>query len=192
MRQFDVLLANQIKEILAKNDDPSKPYIYLAKQAIENYVLYKKVISPSDYDLPEEMLNTSGGVFVTINIGNRTRGCVGSITAVKDNLAEEIINAAIDTCYNDPRFIPVEIEELDALSYQIDVIKNFQPIKALSKINPKKEGLCITFGQKTGIVLPGIKGVNAPTEQLKMAQERSGIKPGDKYNMWKFEVDRYE
>lgn len=190
-RQFDKILIEQIKEELDKNDNSENDYVRLAKKAVEYFVLYKKIPTPEDINAPSFMLNKGATVFVTINVGKQNRGCMGSITPTKPNMAEEIIAAACDAASIDPRFIPIEIEELDTLSYQVDLLGEFEPIKALSSINAAKHGLCITLGAKVGLVLPGIPGIKDGMAQLKMAQEKSGIKSGDAYNMYRFNVKRY-
>ena len=194
IRQFDTLLLNQICTELDKNDDSDNEYVRLAKKATEFFVFNGKEMALSDYDrqLPSDMTNNRAGVFVTIKIKDHTRACMGTLSATMDSIAEEIIHVASDACHIDPRYIPVEIEELDSLSYQVDILGDFEPIKALSKINASKHGLCITFGPRTGIVLPGIEGVKDGQGQLKIAMENSGIKPGDQYNMYRFNVKRYE
>ena len=48
------------------------PYVLLAKEAVENYITEKEVISPSG-DLPQEF-NRKAGVFVTIMQGKELKG----------------------------------------------------------------------------------------------------------------------
>ncbi len=193
-RQFDVMLMEQIKHQLKENDKNLNEFVRLAKAAVEFYVFNGKEMALDDYkgELSSDLTDKRAGVFVTVKIGKGTRACMGSLSATKDSIAEEIIQAASDACHTDPRFIPIEVEELDALSYQVDVLGDFEPIKGLSKINASKHGLCITLGPKTGIVLPGIDGVKDGQDMLKIAMNNSGIKSGDEYNMYRFNVKRYE
>ncbi|MBE6015731.1 MAG: AMMECR1 domain-containing protein [Lachnospiraceae bacterium] len=192
-RQFDKMLVEQIKHELSKKEAPND-YVRLARAAAEYYVFNGKQMTLEEYEgeLPKEMTDKRAGVFVTINIDGLTRACMGSLSSTQNSIAEEIICSASDACHEDPRFIPIEIEELDSLGYQVDILGDFEPINALSKINAKKQGLCITLGPKTGIVLPGIEGVKDGQQQLDIAMKNSGIKPGDKYNMYRFNVKRYE
>ncbi|MBR5336546.1 MAG: AmmeMemoRadiSam system protein B [Lachnospiraceae bacterium] len=194
IRQFDKLLINQIRTEIDKNDNSGNAYVRLAKKAAEYYVFNGEEMKLSDYKgtLPEDMTAKRAGVFVTIKTGGKNRACMGTLSATLDSIAEEIIHVTSDACHVDPRYIPIEIEELDSLSYQVDVLGDFEPIKALSKINAAKHGLCITHGPKTGIVLPGIEGVKDGQGQLEIAMENSGIKPGEDYNMYRFNVKRYE
>ena len=192
-RQFDKLLIETIKERLDNDDNSTNEYVRLAKKAAEHYTFTGEMLSLDNYpyELPAHMRTKRAGVFVTFKIGKMTRACMGTLSATQENIAQEIIASTTDACHIDPRFIPVDIEELDALSYQVDILGDFEPIKALSAINVDKHGLCITHGPKTGIVLPGIDGVKDAQDQLKIAKKNSGIEDGEDYNMYRFNVKRY-
>lgn len=192
-RQFDKLLIETIKEQLDNNDNSTNEYVRLAKKAAEHYTFTGEMLTLDDYpyELPAHMRTKRAGVFVTFKIGKNTRACMGTLSATQENIAQEIITAATDACHIDPRFIPVDIEELDAISYQVDILGDFEPIKALSAINVDKHGLCITHGPKTGLVLPGIEGVKDAQDQIKIAKKNSGIEDGEDYNMYRFNVKRY-
>jgi AMMECR1 domain-containing protein len=53
------------------------PLVSLAKSAVENYILEKKIISPPE-DLPKEFLEKRAGTFVTIEKNGELRGCIGT------------------------------------------------------------------------------------------------------------------
>lgn len=193
VREFDKALIEKIKEKL-DNEEITDPYVKLAKKAVETYVLDGKVISAEEVkdEFPSEMFEKRNGVFVTIKIGKLTRGCMGTFSATKPDIATEIIANAVDACVNDPRFIPIELEELDSLTYCIDLLGDFEHITNLKQINPNKHGMFVSYGQKTGIMLPKAEKVNTPEQQLEIILEKSGINKDDKYNMYRFKTGRHE
>ena len=114
---------NVIKEkIKEKSENHCKnPYVSLAKRTLETYVKTGKVIDVPD-DLPEEMLKNKAGTFVSIKKNGQLRGCIGTIMPTKANIALEIISNAISSGTKDPRFNAVKPDELDELSYSVDVL----------------------------------------------------------------------
>ena len=46
-------------------------------------------------NLPDEMLRSRAGVFVSIHKNGALRGCIGTISPVCGNVAEEIIQNAV-------------------------------------------------------------------------------------------------
>ena len=57
------------------------PYVKLAKDTIETYIRSGEIYEPSKYDLPDEMLSTRAGAFVSIHKGEDLRGCIGIVTS---------------------------------------------------------------------------------------------------------------
>ena len=122
------------------------PYVSLAKQAVENYILSKaknsrflsetkgsyikegKIIEPPN-DLPKEFLTRKAGVFVTIKKNNKLRGCIGTYLPTRQNIAEEIIYNAIAAATEDYRFDLIQKEELPYLSYEVSILSEPELVK---------------------------------------------------------------
>ena len=51
------------------------------------------------------------GVFVTLHIRQRLRGCIG-VTEALDPLGDNIVRCAVSAALQDPRFTPVRFEEI--------------------------------------------------------------------------------
>lgn len=151
------------------------PYIKLAKSAVETYIKINKVIdTPSD--LPEEFFKKKTGTFVTLMKGGKLRGCIGTYMATKKNMAEEIISNAIAAATRDYRFPPVTKEELKDLSYTVYILEPPRPIKSLSELDPKRFGVLIKSSEgKTGLLLPGLDGIDTVEKQLSAVCHKCGI-----------------
>jgi len=170
--------------------DNESAYVSLAREALKTYVTDKKVIKVPD-GLPAEMLDNRAGTFVSIKKHGQLRGCIGTIGPTRKSIAEEIIYNAIGSGTRDPRFYPVEEEELDKLVYSVDVLKEPEPIKSMDELDVIKYGVIVSAGTRSGLLLPNLEGVDTPEKQVSIALQKAGIRPDEKYNMERFEVVRY-
>lgn len=165
-------------------------YVRLARNTLEEYVRSGKIIK-SGNGLPEEMLKERAGVFVSIKKEGQLRGCIGTIAPAQKNIAEEIIHNAISAGTQDPRFDPVEEEELEDLVYSVDVLMPPQPVKSVSELDAKKYGVIVRSGYKSGLLLPDLEGVDTPEKQIEIALKKAGIRQNESYSIERFEVERH-
>ena len=163
----------------------------LAKQAVETYIKGRKIISLSE-DLPKEFLERRSGTFVTIMKNDELRGCIGTYLATKQNIAEEVIHNAITAATEDYRFGPILEEELPYLSYTVYILNEPELINDISELNPKKFGIIVKAGNKTGLLLPDLEGVDTISQQISIAYRKAGINPKqEKTAVYKFTVEKY-
>lgn len=172
----------------ARGDEDA--YTRLARANVENYVKTGKTIMLPN-DLPSEMLNTGAGVFVSIKKNGTLRGCIGTIASTCKNIATEIIQNGVSACSKDPRFEPITPDELDDLTYSVDVLNAPEPIRDRSQLDVKKYGVIVTSGECRGLLLPNLEGVDTVDEQVEIAMRKGGIKPTDSYKLERFEVVRH-
>lgn len=138
-----------------------------------NFDSYAEIIG--DSSLIQRLKNQRTGVFVTILKDNKPRGTMGTINPVMDNIAEEIINNAIEAAAFDPTFIPVTPQELDELEYEVSVLNPLESVDDSKDLDPKKYGIVVEQGLKRGIVLPNIKEIKTVEQQIEVAKERANI-----------------
>lgn len=165
-------------------------YVKLAKQALESYVKRMEIIMPT-LDLPQEMFKQRAGVFVCIKKNGQLRGCIGTMFPTRENIAQEIIQNAINAGTRDPRFYPVSQEELNDLVYTVDVLEEPEPVESMKDLDIKKYGVIVTSGEKNGLILPDMVGIENTEQQLQIAIERAGIEPFESYKIQRFKVIRY-
>jgi len=140
--------------------------------------------------LPDEMSESGYGAFVSLKKRGQLRGCIGTITGVQDNLADEIIANAVSAGVRDPRFQPVEASELEDLDISVDVL--FAPEPAdISELDHIKYGVIVSSGYRRGLLLPNLDGVDTVEEQLSIALQKAGIRPNERYSIERFEVVRH-
>lgn len=172
-------------------DAEEDAYVALARQSLEHYVRTGKVMErPSG--LPDDLIKNAAGVFVSLKKNGRLRGCIGTISAVTECVADEIISNAVESGTADPRFSPVEEVELPDLVYSVDVLGRPEPVKDKSSLDPVRYGVIVSHGGRRGLLLPNLEGVDTIEDQLEIALQKAGIAPSAHYSIERFEVIRHK
>lgn len=174
--------------ICAFSPTEEDPFLALARLALTTFLEEQRFLKLEK--IPTEMKQRAG-VFVSYYKGNNLRGCLGSIHPYKTNLADEIIRNAIQAGTKDPRFPPITVKELRQLHIRIDILSALEPVFFIDELDPKEYGLLVTSGEKQAILLPNLKGIDTPEQQLTMALQKAHIHPNDYYTMERFQVTRH-
>jgi len=143
--------------------EEGKFLVELARKAVEEYLKTRKKISvPKNVS---EKLMQPCGVFVTINSmtdgEKELRGCIG-YPYPTEPLAQAVIESAISSATQDPRFYPLSISELDKVVFEVSVLTPPQLIQAKksneypSKVKVGKDGLIVERGMFKGLLLPQV------------------------------------
>ncbi len=189
-RHFLIERLKLVQEVLEQKRQKSDVYVKLARASAEYFVKNGDVIPLPDW-VPDELLNKQSGAFVSIHKFGGLRGCIGTIASTQDNLAQEIIHNAISAVSKDPRFEPVTEDELKYLDINVDVLGEAEPIKSQTELDVKKYGVIVQSGYKRGLLLPDLDGVDTVEQQVSIARRKGGIAPGDKVELFRFEVVRH-
>jgi MEMO1 family protein len=167
------------------------PLVRLAAASIQAFVCEGRTLTAADAPLPVH--GDRAGVFVTLTKPNQSlRGCIGTIAPVEATLAEEVIHNAISAATRDPRFPPIEENELSDLVIEVSVLQPPDPITSAAQLDPARYGVIVQQGRKRGLLLPDIPGIDDAAMQIRLACQKAGIGPGDTFNMSRFEVTKYE
>jgi AmmeMemoRadiSam system protein A len=189
-RFLEQYLAQQEKKLEAARS-AEDPYVRLARASVEYYILHHKRL-PMPQDLPSELSERRAGAFVSIHEHGRLRGCIGTIAAVQDSLAKEIIENAVSASTRDPRFDPIRADELEWLEISVDVLGDPEPISSPRDLDVKRYGVIVTKGRKRGLLLPDLGGVDTVEQQIAIAKSKAGIAEWDKdVQLQRFEVVRH-
>lgn len=168
-----------------------------ARRTIEGYILHnQKVALPES---PSEALMDHRGVFVTLKKRHsrneqkwELRGCIGHLQPEPDShrrsisLLEATRQAALSSALEDPRFPPVQADELDSILVETSVLTVPQEIvttdraKLSNQIVVGVDGLIIQGrGWHRGLLLPQVapeQGWNAE-EFLQGCCQKAGLPP---------------
>jgi uncharacterized protein (TIGR00296 family) len=141
------------------SEDEGKFLIKIAREAIETFIKEQKKI-----DVPEntpDTLKENMGAFVTLNKEGLLRGCIGYPEPIAP-LINAVIDVAISAAFNDPRFSPVTLSELDDLEIEVSIltkpelIEVNQPEEYMDNIKVGVDGLIIERGPYKGLLLPQV------------------------------------
>lgn len=166
-------------------------YVKLAKETVEEYVLKgKRKKEPVKL---EEGMENRAGVFVSIKKNGKLRGCIGTIKPTQKNIAQEIISNAISAAAHDPRFMPVNPEELNDLDYSVDILTEPELVDSIEELDPEKYGVIVEKDHRKGLLLPDLEGVDTPEKQVEIAKRKAGISGDDNdIKLYRFKVIRYK
>lgn len=167
----------------------SSPIAGFARECLTYYLTaqpFDKLVIPGDH-----LLKDKKSCFVTLKKDGQLRGCIGTVQPVRENLAAEIKHNAIAAGTQDPRFWPVEANELPLITVSVDVLGDMEKISAYEELDPQRYGVVVRRGGKVGLLLPHLEGVDTVEEQVEIARQKAGIFPEEEVELWRFEVERY-
>jgi AmmeMemoRadiSam system protein A len=147
---------------------------------------FDKLHIPGDLLLKEKK-----GCFVTLKKDGELRGCIGTVHPTRENLASEIRHNAIAAGTQDPRFWPVQENEMKLIKISVDVLSNPEKIKSTDELDPQLYGVIVRSGGKVGLLLPHLEGIDTVEEQVNIARQKAGIWPEEEIELWRFKVERY-
>ncbi|MHB9037618.1 MAG: AmmeMemoRadiSam system protein A [Armatimonadota bacterium] len=169
----------------------SSPHVKLAMVSIEEY-LRNGEIPGLPKDVPAELLETRAGAFVCLKRDGQLRGCIGTIEPVMDNLALEIMENAVSAATKDPRFMPVEARELGSIVCSVDVLNPAEEVHDIRDLDHKRYGVIVQCGQRRGLLLPDLEGVDSVEQQIDIARRKAYISSADVIKLYRFEVLRHD
>lgn len=166
-------------------------WVRLARLSLETRVRTGRPLEKLPDGLPEELTSQASGAFVSLHVSGQLRGCIGTILPTEKNTALEIVRNAVSAGLRDPRFPPVSEAELDQLEYSVDVLEKPEPVDSLHRLDPKKYGVIVSCGQRRGLLLPDLDGVDTVEKQLDIARQKGGIRPDEPCTVQRFRVVRH-
>ncbi|MCW8889786.1 MAG: AmmeMemoRadiSam system protein A [Sedimenticola sp.] len=132
----------------------------------------------SDYS---EKLQQPRAAFVTLNIHDRLRGCIGHLEAIQP-LVKDIADNAYAAAFQDPRFPPVTANELPLITIHLSVLTAAKPLtfgseeELLNLLQPGTDGLILEEGHHRGTFLPSVwEQLPEPKEFLRHLKNKAGL-----------------
>ncbi|MBN1355841.1 AmmeMemoRadiSam system protein B [bacterium] len=95
------------------------------------------------------------GVFVTLKIEGNLRGCIGYILP-RNSLFDAIVQNTVNASAHDPRFPPVEPDELDRIDIEVSVLTVPEPVKEYREIEAGRHGIILKKGSRQAVFLPQV------------------------------------
>ena len=127
------------------------------------------------------VLTQYGASFVTLKLKGELRGCIGSVYPTKP-LILDIIDNAKNAAFQDPRFEPLTIDELEDIEVSVSILSSIERINfkderdLLSKIYPY--GIILAERDKRAVYLP-VVWEQLPDREifLNSLKEKAGLPP---------------
>ncbi len=185
--EYEKLENDNISIVRSRESEPVK----LARMSLEYYIKNRRIMSRPK-GLSTDLVEREAGTFVSLHLGGRLRGCIGTISATQDSIADEIIRNAVSAGTQDARFGQVRADELPQLVYSVDILSEAEPISSKAELDPQKYGVIVEHKGRRGLLLPMLDGVDTVEEQVNIALQKAGISRNEPYTMERFKVVRYE
>ncbi|MGF1547688.1 MAG: AmmeMemoRadiSam system protein A [Thiotrichales bacterium] len=115
-------------------------------------------VAEADFDAT---LREPRATFVTLRRHGQLRGCIGGLTA-HQSLVRDVAEHAYAAAFSDPRFTPLQSDELAGLEISISILSPPEPLTfhdqddLLRQIRPEVDGLILQAGEKRGTFLPSV------------------------------------
>ena len=130
--EYEKLETEKISKMRGRESEP----VRLARSSLEYYIKHNSLM-PRPKDLTAELTDKKAGTFVSLHLGGRLRGCIGTIAATEECIADEIIRNAVSAGTQDPRFEQVSADELQYLVYSVDILSEPEPVASKDELEPK-------------------------------------------------------
>ncbi len=157
--------------------EEKKILLSMARNSIETAFTKSKVSPVEMADHPLFKLNC--GVFVTLTIERRLRGCIGYIISDRP-VIDTIFDAARHAAFEDPRFAPLTEAELKKAEIEISILSVPFPMNNYEEIEIGKHGLILEEKGRRGLLLPQVPVENKMNrdQYLDAICEKTGFPAG--------------
>jgi len=148
----------------------------------------------ADGQHPTWLLETAA-TFVSLHLDNELRGCIGTLEAVRP-LLDDVRTNALAAALEDPRFPPLELRELDAVTIEVTLLSQLEPMTftsqedALAQLRPGIDGVVLTYLGRRVTFLPQVwDSLQEPTRFVAELK----LKGGMERNFWHHSIrlERY-
>lgn len=126
-------------------------------------------------------LQQPGATFVTLTNQGELRGCIGTLEAYRP-LQQDVCQNALAAAFRDPRFPPLQANELDETKIEISRLSPQHPIlftdeaDALRQLRPHVDGIVLQAGHHRSTFLPQVwEQLPTPHEFLAHLKRKAGL-----------------
>jgi AmmeMemoRadiSam system protein A len=171
--------------------------LQLARQVIHHGLAHGEPMPVEAQDYPAP-LRKPGACFVTLQLDDQLRGCIGSLEAFRPLIVDLAANAHA-AAFHDPRFPPLTAAELDRLSIHISILSTPEPLtfaseqELLEQVRPGIDGLILSAGGHRGTFLPSVwESLPEPRQFLSQLKRKAALPPdywSDKIQVWRYTTE---
>jgi len=142
------------------SDDDKNCLLQTAKKSI-GYGLQHHHALPVEIKKYNDLLQTHGASFVTLNLNKQLRGCIGTLEAHQP-LINDVSEHAYAAAFEDPRFPKVTEPEIELLEISISILTSATPVEftseknLLGQLKPGVDGIILQSGFHKATFLPAV------------------------------------
>lgn len=138
------------------NKEQQEKLLALARTTIHEVLKGNRAPLPDmEGEFSDTIFAERRGGFVTLHKKGNLRGCIGYIVGMK-NVPETIIDMAQAAAFRDPRFPSLSMGEFADIDIEISVLTPIEPLSDISEIKIGRDGLIISSGHRSGLLLPQV------------------------------------
>jgi len=178
-------------------EETRKKLLEIARNTIGYYFKHGKKPSADNLGVkPAGEMKEIMGAFVTLKFKKTgaLRGCIGQYPD-KSSICDMVIEMAIASAFNDPRFAPLAETELEKVSIEISALYPPRPVASYEDIELGKHGIIISKAGRRAVYLPQVapeQGWNLQ-ETLSHLSRKAGLpadawKQGAEFRVFEAEV----
>jgi len=126
-------------------------------------------------------LKAPGATFVTLTRNGRLRGCIGSLEAYRP-LAHDVCENARAAAFADPRFPPLDEDELADTVVEVSLLTSPEPMRvadesdALAQMRPGVDGIVLECEGRRATFLPQVwEQLPEPERFLAQLKRKAGL-----------------
>ncbi len=149
-----------------------------------------------ELDSLPDRLRQPGASFVTLTRSGLLRGCIGTLKH-EFPLAQDVVLRAAAAAIDDPRFPPLQTDEIEYTEIEISVLTTPQsldynaPDEIPNLLVPGRDGVTIIHGLKKATFLPQVwEKVEGPEHFLTMLCQKARL-PAEAWKCGELEISTY-
>jgi len=177
------------------NKTQQQPLLALAQASIAYGLEHGRAV-PVNLDEYARELKVLRATFVTLEIKQQLRGCVGMLEPIRP-LVVDIAENAVAAAFQDPRFPPLSTSEYPQLEIYLSILGPTELMQfdseadLIAQLRPHIDGLIIQDGSYRGTFLPSVwASLTEPDAFLQHLKQKAGLP----YDYWSntLTVSRYQ
>jgi len=151
--------------------------LQIARNAVRAYLSAQSPRLPA---LAPGALTEPRAIFVSIHQGMDLRGCIGNVHPAGP-LYRSAAECAIAAAVGDPRFMPLMLEDLPDVEFEISVLSPMNRVQDIREIEIGTHGLLISKKNARGLLLPQVATAQGWNRErfLQETCKKAGLKPDD-------------
>lgn len=129
--------------------------INIAEWTIQDYLLQGKRAELPDRFAIDEELKSKRGVFISVYVNNKLRGCIGTFSE-SESIYKNVRLMSFQAAFEDTRFKPVTMKDISGLAVEISILSPRTSINGPEEIEIGRHGIYMIHGIRRATLLPQV------------------------------------